>query len=174
MTTELTLYAGIGSRRTPRNVLELMILIGQKAARAGATLRSGGAPGADQAFEQGCDEANGRKQIFIPWNGFEGRNARTEVGVMAGVHDQALELAAKFHPNWNACSPAAKKLHARNGYQLLGSSLDKPVDEVVCWTPAGRGEGGTGQAIRMARHFGIPVYDLGDAKVLDVFLQLLH
>lgn len=168
-----TIYAGIGSRKTPRDILELMVEIGRRAARAGALLRSGGAGGADQAFEQGCDEVNGRKQIFLPWNGFQGRFANG-IDTISWNSYSGFELAAKFHPNWEACSPAARKLHTRNCYQVLGQYLDKPVSEVVCWTPAGRGEGGTGQAIRIAKHFGIPVYDLGDPKVLDQFLELIH
>ena len=35
-------YAGIGARRTPRDVLELMRLIGARLAERGCVLRSGG------------------------------------------------------------------------------------------------------------------------------------
>lgn len=47
-------YAGIGSRQTPDDILELMHRIGSTLAINGFTLRSGGAVGADTAFEQGA------------------------------------------------------------------------------------------------------------------------
>ena len=47
-------YTGIGSRETPTAILDLMIAIGGVLAQRGFTLRSGGADGADDAFEQGC------------------------------------------------------------------------------------------------------------------------
>ena len=168
-----TAYAGIGSRQTPIKVLALMEFLAFKLAEQGHVLRSGGASGADQAFERGCDKAGGAKEIFIPWNGFQGRNARTEPGVMAGVTKQALDLAAEVHPNWGACSQAAQKLHARNCYQILGSNLDSPVSDVVCWTPNGSGSGGTGQALRLARKLGIPVWDLGNQETYLRFREML-
>lgn len=150
-----------------------MEILAFRLAEQGHTLRSGGAPGADQAFEKGCDAAGGKKAIFIPWNGFQNRNARIEVGVLAGVEARALELAAELHPNWAACSDAARKLHARNCYQILGSGLDSPVSDVVCWTPNGSGKGGTGQALRLARKLGIPIWDLGNQDVLLMFQRML-
>lgn len=150
-----------------------MEILAFRLAEQGHTLRSGGAPGADQAFEKGCDAAGGKKAIFIPWNGFQNRNARIEVGVLAGVEARALELAAELHPNWAACSDAARKLHARNCYQILGSGLDSPVSDVVCWTPNGSGKGGTGQALRLARKLGIPIWDLENQDVLLMFQRML-
>ena len=155
-------YAGIGSRETPSNILKLMTTIGVKLAPT-HTLRSGGAGGADSAFEMGVDSVRGPKQIFIPWSGFAGRMPQRGV-VFAGVGPNAMELAERFHPAWYRCSPGARKLHARNGYQVLGPRLDEPVDFVICWTPLARGSGGTGQAIRIARSRGIPIHDLADPQ----------
>ena len=52
-------YSGIGSRETPDNVLVVMEKLGAAFAKKGFVLRSGGADGADSAFERGCDSANG-------------------------------------------------------------------------------------------------------------------
>lgn len=173
MANDTKTYCGIGSRETPKAVLSLMELIAFYLAEQGHILRSGGAPGADQAFERGCDIADGRKEIFIPWNGFQNRNARTEVGVLASITGRALELAAEVHPNWGACSIAAQKLHARNCYQILGTNLDNPVSDVVCWTPGGNGGGGTGQALRLAKKLGIPIWDLGHRPTFLRFHRML-
>ena len=153
-------YAGIGSRETPAAILELMILTGQRLANRGFTLRSGGAPGADSAFERGCDMAKGEKEIYVPWLGFQNRSTN-QPGVHAGVSQEALELASTLHPAWDHCSDGAKKLHARNCYQILGPKLNAPVNLVVCWTVEGKRKGGTGQALRLAEVLKIPIIDLG-------------
>lgn len=57
-------YAGIGSRETPTFVLEAFKQIGEELAKLGVILRSGGASGADSAFEEGCDRVNGERDIY--------------------------------------------------------------------------------------------------------------
>ena len=62
-------YAGIGSRDTPRWVLDCMKKLAY-CLSDDFILRSGGADGADSYFEIGCDKGNGEKEIFLPWRGF--------------------------------------------------------------------------------------------------------
>ena len=84
------------------------------------------------------------------------------------ISDIAYGLAEHVHPAWNSCSQGARKLHARNAYQVLGSNLETPADFVICWTPDGcetpetrtRRTGGTGQAIAIARLANVPVINL--------------
>ncbi len=146
------IYAGIGSRETPDAICSLMTRIAEALRDTGWLLRSGAARGADEAFEAGAGDA---KEIWLPWKGFRG-HASTLV-----PSPEAFRLAAQYHPAWHACSPAAKALHARNGHQALGLDLQSPVAFVAAWTHKGCGQGGTGQAIRIARAYGIPVFDLG-------------
>jgi len=63
-------------------------------------------------------------------------------------------IAEKYHPAWNKCTPGARKLHARNSFQVLGSTLDSPAEY------DGGPTGGTGQAIRIATALKIPVLNL--------------
>jgi len=133
-------YAGIGSRDTPAYVLKKMTRIAENLSYM--TLRSGGAKGADSAFEKGAF----KKEIFTAENATE----------------DAIELSSKYHPNWGACSNYTKKLHGRNAMIILGENLDSPVDFVMCWTKGGKGQGGTGQALRIAKDYGIKIYDLGE------------
>lgn len=162
------IYAGIGSRETPQDVLEDMVSVGHHLANIGWTLRSGGAGGADTAFERGCDQGNGTKEIFIPWNGFSGRYLN-EYGLIVYQDPQAEEIASKFHPNWSACKDGARKLHSRNVAQILGADIDTDLqtDLVICWTKNASGAGGTGQALRIAKHYGIPIFDLGNPRNYD-------
>lgn len=63
-------YTGVGARNTPDRILDIMEHVGYVLAQRGYVLRSGGAEGADKAFEAGCDAAHGNKKIYIPWSGF--------------------------------------------------------------------------------------------------------
>ena len=155
-------YAGIGSRETPVETQEWMSRLAAVLCGEGWTLRSGHAPGADQAFERG---AGGQAEIFLPWSHFE-----SQVPVEAlvdGFHTEpteaAYEMAERFHPAWGSLERSARALHARNSHQILGRDLETPSRFVLCWTSDAKGGGGTGQAIRVARAHEIPVFDLADA-----------
>lgn len=165
------IYAGIGSRKTPNLVLDIMVDIGCYMAEKGHVLRSGRAPGADQAFENGCNRMRGIKEIYLPWSRFE--NAPMSLGYIIPDVAEAYEIAARFHPAWASLSQGAQKLMARNSHQVLGLNLSTPCDLVICWTPGGHGGGGTGQALRIAKHHGIPIYDLGRVGVLQELEKLL-
>lgn len=149
-------YAGIGSRKTPRKYIELFKRVGAYLATQGVTLRSGGADGADKAFEIGCDMVNGKKEIYIPWKNFNDSNSNLVLS-----DKRAVELAKKYHPQWAVLSQGAKKLQARNCHQVLGKDLETPSNFIICWTEGGNGQGGTGQALRIARDYNIPYFDCG-------------
>ena len=155
------IYTGIGSRETPANVLTNMYNIAKEMSNAGYVLRSGHADGADTAFEQGCISVKGKMEIFLPWNGFN-YTTISEQYIVPSFTKELEQLAASFHPAWNRCSQGAKKLHMRNVCQILGKDLKTPTNLVICYTHNGTGQGGTGQAIRIAKHYKIPVYDLGN------------
>ena len=148
------IYTGIGSRETPKNILEKMVIIAKWYAENGHTLRSGGAEGADNAFEKGCDVGSGRKEIYLPWKGFNRNPSPLFI-----IPSEAFEIAAKFHPAWSRCSNGARMLHARNVMQVLGKDPKNPVlsDLVVCWH---QGHGGTTQACRIAAGYGVKVKNL--------------
>lgn len=163
-------YAGIGSRSTPHDVLKLMRTIGAWQANRGYILRSGAADGADSAFETGARAVNESLiEIYLPWPWFNQHPSSLDT-----PHPDAFEMATQFHPNWGACSPAARKLHARNCHQILGRNLDDPVKFVCCWTRGAAGGGGTGQALRLAQHHNIKIYDLADPAIRDHIEQRMN
>src|ERR1044072_4305468 len=101
-------YAGIGSRETPENIQKDMYCIAGHLAQINYTLRSGGADGADLAFEKGCDFVKGKKDIYLPWKDFNGNNSP-----LYNISDEAYDLAATIHPAWFKLRFGARKLHAR-------------------------------------------------------------
>lgn len=144
-------WAGIGSRETPKTILGIMNRIGlELCLNRNSILRSGGADGADTAFAKGYESKPNSFHLYRAQD----------------ANPASILLAAKYHPNWGACSEYAKKLHARNGLIVLGPELNDPVDLIICWTPKGQIVGGTGQALRIANDpkYKIPVWNLGNLE----------
>lgn len=161
-------YAGIGSRKTPRELASRMHSIATVLERRGWMLHSGGADRADTWFEQGVkDPANAR--IFLPWPGFNGHSSP-----LHEVSERAHEIARQFHPKYHRLKADGRLLMARNSYQVLGPDLVSPVTCVVCWTPGGEVTGGTGQALRIAAAHDVPVFNLWNATTvtrLETFVR---
>lgn len=156
-------YAGLGSRETPADILRTMEALGTRLAVLGWTLRSGAADGADVAFERGCDLKYGDKEIYLPWRGFNGHTSPLGEPTRA-----AFTLAREVHPAWDRLTEGGQKLHARNCHQVLGVSLQAPVEFVVCWTPRGEITGGTATAIRLAGKYAIPLFNLAKCDARDI------
>jgi hypothetical protein len=154
-------YAGIGSRQTPSDVLLMMRAAAARLAERGFILRTGGAEGADRAFFDGAQSVGGRIELYLPWPTFWTPPSFAGVEFQTYPSHGAYELAERYHSNWKNLRRSIRSLHARNAHQVLGHELDEPAKFILCWTPEGSGVGGTGQALRMAPDYGIPVIDLG-------------
>ena len=140
-TTPSMRYAGIGARETPKNFLDQMTDIASKLEVEGYILRSGGAKGADTAFEKG-------------------HTRPSEIFYKEDATGQTRAIAKEMHPAPERLTGYGLDLQARNTNQLFGKNLDTPVDFVLTWTPGGQAVGGTGQALRMAAPKGIPIINM--------------
>jgi hypothetical protein len=161
----MKIYTGIGSRSTPENILGLIYQVSKKLDDMGFLLRSGGANGADSAFE----EFSNNKEIYLPWNGF---NNRKHDGISYFTYSQcsgyliAEKTVTDFHPKPNALTNAGRKLMARNAMQILGADCKSPTNVVICWTNK---TGGTNQALRIAKFYNIPILILKEKRVEKFF-----
>jgi len=143
-------YTGVGSRKTPLVILQIMRDLAFKLDKSGYVLRSGGADGADSAFASGTDHS----AIFRPSH--------------VKPNSPPYAIAKAFHPAWERCGDYVRKLHARNAFQVLGYDLVTPSDFLVCWTPDGActhqersiKTGGTGTAISIAHANNIKVFNM--------------
>ena len=159
--TTLT-YTGVGSRKTPQNILSLMYNIAIKMSNLKYTLRSGGAQGADKAFELGASV--------------------TDIFYAKDCTPEAMAIAEAFHPKWYRCADFAKKLHGRNAFQVLGKDLKTPSNLLICWTADGCKThaqrtvitGGTGTAISIADNAQIPISNLANPEDLDTWQKWLY
>jgi hypothetical protein len=159
-------YTGIGSRSTPKFVMDAMCDVARHLDHKGYILRSGGADGADAAFESGVDK---RKDIYLPWKGFNGNESDLyEVG------PAAIALAKSVHPAPHRLSDAAARLHGRNCYQILGEDLETPSEFVICWTPNADAVGGTRTAIKLADKHKVPVFNLGNCQTSEACYKMFE
>jgi len=160
-------YTGIGSRQTPSEYIKYFEELGYYLSRLGFILRSGGADGADTAFEDGCGD--GEKEIYLPWPGFNGNDS-----LLNTPSKDAFDIASKFHPYWIGLKQAVQKLHARNSHQILGQDLDSASLFVICWTNPNHG--GTNQALRIARKYDIPIYNyyVGSWDIEEILERVLR
>lgn len=172
-------YAGIGSRETPESARPLIQKIVTFLHEEGYIMRSGGAPGADEMFETAHKEICQNKElreIYLPWYCFQ-----SNYSPLCIVTKEAIEFSMRFHPNPAALtSQGALKIMGRNAYQVLGLDLKSNADFLVCWTANAadsdsdaaviRSSGGTGQAMRIAKAYNIPFWNLNGGDI-DSFKQ---
>lgn len=157
-------YTGIGARKTPTDIIDLMTEIAMSLEKYEFILRSGGAEGADAAFEAGCSN----KRIYLPWNGFNSKYADSVSYTVPNYNEEWVE---DYHPNTSRLSAKGYKLMSRNTYQVLGDDLNTPSKFVICWTKDGKASGGTGQALRIAKDYNIPIHNLYNKDSLDYILR---
>ena len=181
-------YAGIGSRETPVNIMTKMSIIAKILEEKQYVLRSGGANGADTAFEMGVNSWT-KKDIYLPYPEFNGRSTKQKSYIYIPFGDEDFDAAyesLKVHPSKGKMGATAKNMMLRNYFQIYGIRNQPKSDFVICWTSdAANGTtvktsydtGGSGQAIRLAALENIPVYNLEDKRYKDMsdvdFVELL-
>lgn len=169
------IYAGIGSRDTPSEVLDLMTQLAGRLEQDGWLLRTGDAYGADRAFMNGVQNPKNRS-VYLPGEYSRGLRAG-DTGIFNSKSlpswPQAQQLARRYHGNYDNLTPFVKDLMARSSHQVLGPNLNRPADLIVAWTPGGRITRGTGQALRIALDQGIQIRNLGDPVTLESVMGYL-
>lgn len=106
-----SIYAGIGSRETPPEILKLMTRLAGAMEQQGWLLRSGGARGADAAFEAGVTNP-AHRAIFLPDDYFNGRRA----GPGGYYNAQAL-------PGWTGALDTVVQHHPSQTYQQAAREM---------------------------------------------------
>lgn len=175
---------GIGSRETPKDVLEIMRLWAAVTYSMGFGWRSGGADGADEAFEKGVithphfDPS--RLEVYLPWNGFEPIKGGPRKfhdptkGYIDSRHlpayPEAQDQVTYIHPLGDGlrAKRGAFALHSRNMFQPLGRDLHDPSKRLYCYAqPEKDGihvKGGTRTAHRLAQVHQIPCINFFHAE----------
>lgn len=158
-------YAGIGSRETPYHILKIMSRLSILLEDYDYILRSGGATGADYAFEKNVSSKN----IYLPDREFNGKTEDNNQYIYIDQSNQPdfdnAYDSLKLHPIGFKLSQNAKKYMIRNYFQICGHNNLPNSEFVICWTPNASYSGGTAQAMRLANKLNIPIFNLADNKL---------
>ena len=168
-------YAGIGTRNINNEECKKIKIIAKIMNKQDYILYSGNANGSDIAFQEG---SNGKCVIMLPWNNYnldEYDYNFSRDHFVVGKTNEGLRSVDKFHPSSNKLSDGVKLLMARNYHQILGYKNYPRVNVVICCADRKYGKiiGGTGQAIRIAEHFKIPIINIRDKNWNSQFETLI-
>lgn len=172
-------YTGVGSRDITDEEWDNIESVAKWLAQW-FVMRSGKAHGSDSAFESGVDlsEHKDRKEIYIPWAGFEGNEIPGEV-IPLDRPDSVnfaitLKYAREIHPAFDRMKQGGKKLHQRNIHQVLGRDLGNPHPSkflLACSDEDKNGDvkGGTRTAWMLAKKFDIPCFNIRGKTKREIF-----
>ncbi len=149
----MKIYTGVGSRDVPHDIYEIIFKFARTMAVDSWTVFTGDAQGCDYAFYTGSSVVS---------------EDRYKIYTANDATKNAMDIAMSFHPAWKKMGDFARRLHARNAFQVLGEDLKSPSKFLLCWTPDGCishkertvKTGGTGTAISIADKWRIPVFNL--------------
>lgn len=174
-------YTGVGSRETPWYICNIMTVLASILEAQNFILRSGGALGADQAFEKGV--SNPSRKMTLLADALFVENGKNILYTKYQISESRIFINNNnVHPLWHNLKEYAKKMHTRNIFQVMGLDLDKPAKFTVCWTrdaaktieQTSRKTGGTGTAIKASCINNIPVYNLANYDDLNRILNYME
>lgn len=161
--------ACIGSRSIPSSVLAWMEEAGAALVKAGHTIVSGNATGADQAWARGGNSVDpARVELCLPWADFEERAVvpGNVVRVLDSVPAEDREVyyaVIQTHNSGHHPNPSVQKLFARNAMIVIGPLRPgskvhwNRVSHVLAY---GVERGGTRRACKIAHRFGVQILDV--------------
>lgn len=182
-------FTGIGTTEPPAHVEQQIAAVCDIMASRGIGLRSGGAPGCDSLFAKYIPTS--MQEIFLPWDGFNNLWAASGSHIILPEHiDPTVSVRAEamidqYHPCPARLGPRARLFMRRNAHQPLGRCLTDKSVMVVCWAlgtvydfdsspPRIKNvSGGTGQAVRIAHAYGIPVFNLSNKTAIPALIEYL-
>jgi len=93
-----------------------------------------------------------------------------------GEEKEGHDAAKKLHPLYDNLNKVALRMHSRNYYQIMGYDKYPKSDFVICCADPDNNngvKGGTGQAVRVARHYNIDVINIREENWKEEFDQLI-
>jgi hypothetical protein len=168
-------YTGVGSREQFSELMDKMTAVANYLSDNNFILRSGGAGGADTAFQSGASPH--KTEIWIPWSSFKPKNIKGQYKVLT---DDKFKIAREYIlgnniiPWFDRMKQGAQKLHARNYYQVFGDN-NMPSEFLLYSAPVINGEvkGGTRTAVEIAKLENIPVFNISKSDELNKFRSFI-
>lgn len=162
------IFTGVGHRKgVPNRIRDKATMLTKWLCDRNVRLRTGDADGMDRIFREAAPID--MVEFFAPLGRYNPHPNATIIApnnMAECPYRKAVSITEFVHPAFHYLGDFERELHIRNVFELLGPNLDRPSDFMVCWTEDGavdrttRKTGGTGQAIRIANKYGIPVFNL--------------
>ena len=159
-------FSAVGKITTPPTVKDRIVEELKKYVTFGYILRSGGAKGADTIFAQTYMEMGGKVEIYLPWNGYNGKflgHDYINQNCCIMVTPEAFNIAYELDEKWNERTEATKVLDARNVHIYCGFKIGKePLSDFVVYFddhPENK-DSGTQRGLKVADKFKIPKINL--------------
>lgn len=158
----------IGSRKTTERIDDISIQLGEKLSNAGLTGYSGGAPGMDSNFMKRYQKE--LSKIILPSAFSFGlvANGKDLINYQELDYMKARSIAQEVAGNFDGLSESIQHLFSRNVVQVLRETIDNPTDLCLFWAKEQYFcvKGGTAIAIRVARRYNVPCFNLWRENVL--------
>ncbi len=168
----------IGTREPSAPERILCGRFGRLAAKKGLVVRTGRAEGVDAAGAEGAASVDpALVHHYVPWDSYNLKTVTPHIPSwcsldrLADAHLKSLEeITSRLYPNWEWVDSATRKLHMRNVAIILGANGKSPVNAVLA-LPRQKDDsnelGGTGFGMLLAKHHGIPLFDLREKAQIE-------
>ena len=158
-----TLYlsaAITGNKEAPPEILDKIAQLAQYLESKGFTIRVGG----DGPVEDAAEMATHKKEVLLPWRGFNDKESPTTFPI-----ERAFHIAKMFHPTWDHMKKGVQSILAKNARLVMGNKMMSPATLLLCWTEDGAEDrrevtmktGLAAHPIRIAAGSGVRIFNLG-------------
>ena len=158
-----TLYlsaAITGNKEAPPEILDRIAQLAQYLESRGFTIRVGG----DGPVEDAAEQATQKKEVLLPWRGFNDKESATTFPI-----ERAFHIAKMFHPTWEHMKKGVQAILAKNARLVMGNKMMSPATLLLCWTEDGAEDrrevtmktGLSAHPIRIASGSGVRIFNLG-------------
>ena len=166
-----------GGHHLPKEMEPVAEQIGEQLAHAGWLYRGGYEEPGLIHMDIGVMMANGKREIFIPWQGFNtGMHKRNGVLVCHCLpnHIQAIEYAQQAYPTFKQEMDSIQMYWVRNMYLLLGEKLDTPADVVIYYQEGDTtSKTGSEYLVGAAQSIGIPCFNIENQEGMDALTEFV-
>lgn len=122
-------YAVAANKNTPPEIIQQFVELAKWLEAKGFTVRvDGDKDGVSQAVE----DATNRKEVILPWKGFNNKESE-----FCWSNEASQHIAKKHSPVYDSIPDGVKKFLHRNARLIMGDKMRSPVSFLITWSDDG-------------------------------------
>jgi len=122
-------YAVASNKGIPQSVIQDIVEVAKLLETKGFTVRVGGD---NDGLDQAVENAVSRKELILPWKGFNEKESPFTWSIEASHH-----IAKKFSPIYDTIPDGVKKFLHQNARLVMGDKMRSPIAFLICWSEDG-------------------------------------